>query len=156
MCARALLSTCTAFGNPFRLLLESLEGYFRAAGATFDSVFCWLDIFAINQHDPGVDLDEGSTLAVRGDRTATPAPALLHFASASHAEAVRTRCASRRRSSWRSRRSSSWTGRSSLQTALLPGPFPSRASGVSTRLARTRSPPTVVGDRSVVARSDGP
>lgn len=110
-----------AFGNPFRLLLDTLEAHFKAAGATAESAFIWLgapagsgattasppllparkivhrccwrlhdfpswlrspvfsiffifrpffssaDIFAINQHDPGVDLDQGRTLAVRTD-----------------------------------------------------------------------------------------
>ena len=32
-----------AFGNPFKLLLVSLEAHFKAAGATFDSVFVWFD-----------------------------------------------------------------------------------------------------------------
>ena len=32
-----------AFGNPFKLLLVSLEAHFKAAGATFESVFVWFD-----------------------------------------------------------------------------------------------------------------
>ena len=38
-----------AFGNPFKLILDSLETHFTAAGATFDTTFVWLDILAINQ-----------------------------------------------------------------------------------------------------------
>ena len=32
-----------AFGNPFKLLLVSLEAHFKAAGASFESVFVWFD-----------------------------------------------------------------------------------------------------------------
>ena len=59
-----------AFGNPFSLVVEALEAHFEGAGATPGSVFVWLDVFAINQADPGVDLDEGRTLTKTIDLSA--------------------------------------------------------------------------------------
>ena len=40
-----------AFCNPFSLLVSALEEHFMNAVAT--DVYIWVDIFAINQHDPG-------------------------------------------------------------------------------------------------------
>ena len=50
-----------AFGNPFGLLVSALEEHFMNAVAA--DVFVWVDIFAINQHDPGADLHGGRALA---------------------------------------------------------------------------------------------
>ena len=49
-----------AFGNPFHLLVESLLSHFRDAVPS--EVFVWIDVFIINQHDPGADLHGGLTL----------------------------------------------------------------------------------------------
>lgn len=94
-----------AFLNPFKVLVDSLEAHFTAAGAIKetgegkDKCFVWLDIFgaqtrfalchaahhaasqavrlrplcvplavAINQHDPGVDLERGATLRMTIER----------------------------------------------------------------------------------------
>ena len=50
-----------AFGNPFRLLVSALEEHFMNAVA--GDVYVWVDVFAINQHDPGTDLHGGDALA---------------------------------------------------------------------------------------------
>ena len=50
-----------AFGNPFRLLVCALEEHFMNALAA--DVYVWVDVFAINQHDPGTDLHGGRSLA---------------------------------------------------------------------------------------------
>ena len=50
-----------AFGNPFSLLVSALEEHFMNAVAA--DVYIWVDIFAINQHDPGADLHGGKALA---------------------------------------------------------------------------------------------
>ena len=49
-----------AFGNPFHLLVKSLLSHFRDAVPS--EVFVWIDVFIINQHDPGADLHGGQTL----------------------------------------------------------------------------------------------
>ena len=41
-----------AFGNPFSLVVEALEAHFKAAGATAESVFVWLDIFGTPRKRP--------------------------------------------------------------------------------------------------------
>lgn len=41
-----------AFGNSFRLVVESLEAHFKAAGATPDSVFVWLGAAARPAYGP--------------------------------------------------------------------------------------------------------
>ena len=51
-----------AFGNPFRLVVDALSAHFEAAGARDEEAWVWLDVFAISQHDPGADLDDGQTL----------------------------------------------------------------------------------------------
>ena len=51
-----------AFGNPFRLAVHSVLEWFRSAGAREEEAYVWLDIFAINQWNPGADLDAGNTL----------------------------------------------------------------------------------------------
>jgi hypothetical protein len=50
-----------AFSNSFRLLVSALEEHFMNAVAA--DVHIWVDIFAINQHDPGTDLHGGRALA---------------------------------------------------------------------------------------------
>ena len=50
-----------AFGNPFSLLVSALEEHFMNAVAK--DVYIWVDIFAINQHNPGADLHGGRALA---------------------------------------------------------------------------------------------
>ena len=50
-----------AFGNPFSLLVAALREHFVNAVAAEVSV--WVDIFAINQHDPSADLHGGRALA---------------------------------------------------------------------------------------------
>jgi WD40 repeat protein len=50
-----------AFNNPFSLLVAALSGHF--ADAVASEVFVWVDVFAINQHDPGADLHGGRALA---------------------------------------------------------------------------------------------
>jgi hypothetical protein len=49
-----------AFGNAFSLLVAALRAHFADAVAT--EVFVWVDVFAINQHDPGADLHGGRAL----------------------------------------------------------------------------------------------
>jgi hypothetical protein len=51
-----------AFDNRFGLLTAALAAHF--AGADPATVFVWLDIFAINQHDPGADLHGGDVLSL--------------------------------------------------------------------------------------------
>lgn len=46
-----------AAGNPFSLLVETLSAHFEASGATASDVFIWLDVFLINQHNPGSGAD---------------------------------------------------------------------------------------------------
>jgi WD40 repeat protein len=50
-----------AFGNPFSLLVAALKAHF--ADAVASEVYVWVDVFAINQHDPGADLHGGRALA---------------------------------------------------------------------------------------------
>lgn len=50
-----------AFGNPFSLLVATLREHFANAVAT--EVFVWVDVFAINQHDPSADLLDGLVLS---------------------------------------------------------------------------------------------
>ncbi len=63
-----------AFGNPFSLLVASLQAHFRDAVAS--ECFLWVDIFTINQHDPGADLHDGRTLAATIATCATVAVVL--------------------------------------------------------------------------------
>jgi len=48
-----------AFGNTFSIIVESLKSYFK--DAVYAEVYVWLDIFIINQHNPGDDLHGGET-----------------------------------------------------------------------------------------------
>jgi hypothetical protein len=50
-----------AFGNLFSLLVAALRAHFAAALAS--EVYVWIDVFAINQQNPGQDLHKGRTLA---------------------------------------------------------------------------------------------
>jgi hypothetical protein len=50
-----------AFGNPFSLLVAALSAHF--SDAISSEVYVWVDVFAINQHDPGADLHGGRALA---------------------------------------------------------------------------------------------
>ena len=63
-----------AFGNPFSLLVASQTAHFRDAVPS--ECFIWVDIFTINQHDPGADLHEGRTLAATIAQCATVAVVL--------------------------------------------------------------------------------
>jgi hypothetical protein len=49
-----------AFDNRFSLLLDALTAHF--AGDDAARVYVWLDIFAVNQHNPGADLYGGDVL----------------------------------------------------------------------------------------------
>jgi WD40 repeat protein len=60
-CGAPLAFVSHAFRNPLSLLLAALRDHFR--DALPEDVYVWLDIFAINQHNPGADLHDGKTLA---------------------------------------------------------------------------------------------
>ena len=56
-----------AFGNPFALVTEALRAHFSGRDPT--QVFVWLDIFAVNQHEPGSELHGGDVLPFTLEKT---------------------------------------------------------------------------------------
>ena len=60
MCVAPHAFVSHAFGNPFSIIVETLMSYFK--DAVYSEVYVWIDIFIINQHNPGDDLHGGQTL----------------------------------------------------------------------------------------------
>ena len=57
-----------AWGNPFSQLVELLSEHYSDAPPA--EVFVWVDVFAVNQHNPSPDLDNGRALARTIERCA--------------------------------------------------------------------------------------